>query len=115
MYNSGSGTSHQAVNRCGTIRPPIEPLGGCACDILSKSVSRRENMIVSFEHASDLLKKWATEKSPVSVVLSTAECGVTFSGYIVDIAPPLLQLAHFCRPDLKASEITVDFRTFSFD
>src|SRR5262245_45242037 len=51
-------------------------------------------MTVSRDEAVALLRKWATESTPVSAMLVADSASVSFSGFIREVMPTALVVAH---------------------
>jgi len=63
-------------------------------------------MTVSLEDAVRLLRKWAMDKTPVSVVILTGCMSVSFSGFIATILSDALAIEHHSSAG-KAAELIV--------
>jgi di/tricarboxylate transporter len=64
-------------------------------------------MIVSREEANGVLRKWATEHSPVSVVLLVGGMAASFSGFITAILSDAMTIEHHGESGTKIAELTV--------
>jgi hypothetical protein len=64
-------------------------------------------MIVSREEAVGVFRKWATDKTPVSVVVIAGGMSVCFSGFITIILSNSMAVIHHNKAGEKIAELVV--------
>lgn len=67
-------------------------------------------MTVSLEDAVGLLRKWATEATPVSGILAFDGVGASFRGFIADLVPHAFVVSQFFDSEQNGTEVIVGLK-----
>ncbi len=68
-------------------------------------------MIVSFDEAFSLLRKWKSESVGVRGMLQSNGVAVEFGGLIKDLGPDGLVITQYARPNEKVGEVKIGLRS----